>query len=689
MAKWLKWLIISIAILLVVGVTVLGLGMYLPYRQSASSMPEKAELVMTQEPDGAIHLTWNGNDNADCYRVQILQEVPHAQTEEESRKLIYEAYISGGTSMYLPALPENIPYIYEITSCVFYDSWGQPWMRLSENCLRVQTTLEMPTISDLRWETDPDADTTTVRYQLTEDTSCDFYLEHGGQTLLRTLTENETIITYGDNGELPLPARGDRYAFCFRPYRQRQDLLQIGYSDLIFSVVREDLLGRDLMLQCEDLGYNQFTFTWVETKGDYFEVQRKSASGSKWHTVCQVQLDEELSYTTPHLPIFSEYSYRVLAMGGQTLPDCDYAAISEQINVVTKESPIFTTIWPTEKLDAYSDTTKETKVGKVTTGKAYCVLEEKDGMFAVRLDDQIVYIDANLCLINLPEYMGDLCNYWITKSFATNTTVHEYYIPEVTDQVAVGYENIRLADGTFLVPLLYPAAQKLVVAAQAALDQGYRLKIYDAFRPNITTKTIYELTEKILDEPIPMETHTGKDVSEDLPVQDGETADPPADGEATEPFVITYRLLMTNGTYALNNFIAKGISSHNIGIALDLTLEKVSNATELEMQTSIHDLSHFSIVANNNKNAKLLAKIMTGAGFGTLSTEWWHFQDNDTKKAYKPEYVVNGLNAACWMADDNGWRYRTKAGRFYTDRTVTISGVEYTFDADGYLVESQ
>ena len=682
MAKWLKWSLIIFLILVVVTVAVLGLGMYIPYHQSENYMPEQAAWVMTQKPDGAIHLSWNGSDTADCHRFRILQEIPGAKTEEESQRIIYESYISGGSQLYLPALPENVLYTYEVYACKFYDSWGQPWMRLSENGHSMQTTLQMPTISNLSWETDPDEDVSVFRYDLTEDTLVECTLtQNSGSTPLCTLTENEKIFTFGTGKELPLPARGDQYTFTFFPYRQKGDLMQYGYSDLSAKIIREDLLGRDLKLQCEDMGHNQFKLSWVETKGDYFEVQRKTPSAKNWTTLCQVQLDEDLTYTTPHLPVFREYSYRVLAVGGQTLPDSEYAAISEQKDVATKESPIFTTIWPTAKLKAYSDSAKTNQVGTASAGKAYCVLDEKDGMFAIRLDGEIAYIDANLCLINLPEYMGDLCSYWITKSFATYSMIHEYYIPEVTDEIAIGYENIQLADGSYLVPLLYPAAQKLVTAAHTAREQGYKLKIYDAFRPNSTTKKNYELTEKILDMPIPLETHTGVDVTEDLP-------EPIIDPETELP-LITYRMVMTDGKYTLSNFLAKGTSSHNYGIALDLTLEKIKDGEELEMQTSIHDLSHFSVVANNNKNAKLLAKIMTGAGFGTLSSEWWHFQDNEAKKSYKPSYLIDGINCACWMADDNGWRYRTKAGRFYTGRTVTISGIEYNFDENGYLILSE
>lgn len=693
MAKWLKWLLISLLILAVITVAVLGLGMYIPYHQAESTLPSVAQWVMTQKPDGAIHLSWNGSDQTDCYRFRILQEVPNAKSEEESQRVIYETYISGGSQLYLPALPEDMLYTYEVYGCVLYDAWGHARMRLSENCHSMQTTLQMPTISRLSWETDPEEDICVISYDLTEDTYCVCTLtQNSGSTEFRTVSGDKTRVTFGEDRELPLPARDDRYTFTFQPYRIREDMIQYGYSELSASVIREDLLGRDLKLKCEDLGHNQFKLDWVETKGDYFEVQYKTPSAKKWTTLQQVGLDEDLTYTTPHLPVFRQYMYRVLAVGGQVLEGSEYAAISEEKTVSTKESAIFTTVWPTSKLTAYSDTTKETKVGTVTAGKAYCVLEEKDGMFAVRLDKETVYIDANLCLINLPEYMGDLCSYWLTKSFATYSMVHEYAIPGITDEVAEGYENIQLADGTFLVPLLYPAAQKLVNAAHAARAEGYRLKIYDAFRPNVATKSSYELTEQILSMPIPEETHTGKDVSEDLPKPPEGTPTEPEigpDGLPVDPWVITYEMLMTNGQYKLSNFIAKGISSHNIGIAMDLTLEKLSDGQELEMQSSIHDLSHFSIVANNNKNSKKLAKIMTDAGFGTLSSEWWHFQDNEAKKAYNPKYLTNGINGACWMADDYGWRYRTKAGRFYTDRTVTIGSTEYTFDENGYVVENQ
>ena len=78
---------------------------------------------------------------------------------------------------------------------------------------------------------------------------------------------------------------------------------------------------------------------------------------------------------------------------------------------------------------------------------------------------------------------------------------------------------------------------------------------------------------------------------------------------------------------------------------------------------------------------------MKGAGFGDLVSEWWHFQDNDARSELELPYVSNGINAECWVADDFGWRYRDANGVYYTDTTITVGEVEYTFDADGYVVE--
>ena len=86
------------------------------------------------------------------------------------------------------------------------------------------------------------------------------------------------------------------------------------------------------------------------------------------------------------------------------------------------------------------------------------------------------------------------------------------------------------------------------------------------------------------------------------------------------------------------------MSRHNLGVAVDLTLEDANTRQEIPMQSQMHDLSWYSVTARNNDSANMLASIMKSAGFGTLSSEWWHFQDDEARNAYAIPAVSRGLS---------------------------------------------
>ena len=115
---------------------------------------------------------------------------------------------------------------------------------------------------------------------------------------------------------------------------------------------------------------------------------------------------------------------------------------------------------------------------------------------------------------------------------------------------------------------------------------------------------------------------------------------------------------------------------------MDMTL--VNKNGDLPMQSDIHDLSWYSETKQNNSNANTLARIMKAAGFVGLVSEWWHFQDDESKNALDVPALWNGVTPECWMADENGWRFRRANGTYYTGCTATIDGVKYTFDNLGY-----
>jgi len=67
----------------------------------------------------------------------------------------------------------------------------------------------------------------------------------------------------------------------------------------------------------------------------------------------------------------------------------------------------------------------------------------------------------------------------------------------------------------------------------------------------------------------------------------------------------------------------RGYSDHARGSALDLTIEN------LEMPTEFDDFSSKAHRINQNKNAKYLESVMVKHGFVPLASEWWHYTDSD------------------------------------------------------------
>ena len=140
--------------------------------------------------------------------------------------------------------------------------------------------------------------------------------------------------------------------------------------------------------------------------------------------------------------------------------------------------------------------------------------------------------------------------------------------------------------------------------------------------------------------------------------------------------------------YPLHVFLAQNGSRHNLGVAMDLTLERADTGEEIEMQTRMHDLSQYSVLQKNNDMANLLGSYMLGSGFTGLYSEWWHFQDNDAKDDLNPVSVKNGVSVEGWKVDSRGVRYRLADGT-YQEGLYQTDGKEYMFDEDGYLVENK
>lgn len=669
--KQILYLVIVLDLILLVGLAALFiLECWTPYSDSRITMPEDGIISLYQMEDGSVTIAWPECEEADFYMLEIVVPL-ETEAGEAQEQVLYKTYVAGQTSYQVEALPADDECTIRINAVVMQTI---PFTKVTQACfgthaLEVTDCFRSPSITDVVWSLD--WNTMEVDVSLETSIPCVTRMYHtnaAGQSSVQTLEQNDVVLTFGEGKQWQVPDYGDRYSYSFDSYVAGDGYVFYGCNVDAFSLTRADLLGTMMYVNCTSLENNAFSLTWNEVKGDAYEVQCWDDVLGEWITVQTIDKNTERSYTTECLAAYSTQRYRVIAEGEEGL------VASDPVELQAGSAVVYSTVWPIQELKVYSNARKTLSIGSIEAGTALCVLELDNGMFKVRYGEGYGYIDSNYCMINVSEFLGELCLYNITNSYDSLYAVHDLPIDAVTGEVTLGYEDVLLNDGSYLVPLLYPTAIKLEQAALAAKEMGYSLKIYDSFRPQAATYELYNLASVFINNYIPLSALQQLGISG--------TANP----ENPALSNTTYSALMTdNGRYVLSYFLARSISRHNQGLAMDLTL--VKDGTELKMQTAMHDLSWYSETRQNTESASMLAQIMKSCGFAGLSSEWWHFQDDEAKDNLNPAALWDGVSPECWMADEYGWRYRTADGNYLTHCTATIDGVAYTFDRDGYLIE--
>ena len=140
------------------------------------------------------------------------------------------------------------------------------------------------------------------------------------------------------------------------------------------------------------------------------------------------------------------------------------------------------------------------------------------------------------------------------------------------------------------------AADALLLAQRDFIKQGYRLKIYDAYRPQTAVDYFSAWA---------------------------------ADLEDSQNKSQYYPNINKSQLFADGYIAAK--SGHSRGSAVDLTLLEIESGNELDMGSPWDFFDPISWVENNQitdqqrANRKLLASVMVIHGFKPLKEEWWHF----------------------------------------------------------------
>lgn len=180
------------------------------------------------------------------------------------------------------------------------------------------------------------------------------------------------------------------------------------------------------------------------------------------------------------------------------------------------------------------------------------------------------------------------------------------YIPDVVVELRYATENNftnqQIYDFTDAW-LRYGTVRKLMLVQEELRQYGYRLKIWDGFRPPAAQFKLWEVCP--------------------------------------------------NPTYVSNP--NNGFSSHSRGNTVDVTLV-YEDSTELSMPTGFDDFSRLAdrdysdCGAEAATNALLLEQVMEKHGFKPYYGEWWHFTDT---QAYAVEQTFEPVAAAVYYADCN------------------------------------
>ena len=153
---------------------------------------------------------------------------------------------------------------------------------------------------------------------------------------------------------------------------------------------------------------------------------------------------------------------------------------------------------------------------------------------------------------------------------------------------------------SYKAPVAYlttEAALALKKASDALIKQGYRIKVYDAYRPQTAVDHFKRWSE---------------------------------DPDATEMKPYFYPEMDKSEIFA-NGFIAER-SGHSRGSTVDLTLVDMKTGADADMGSPFdffgeisYSLQTRGLSAEQINNRLILRRAMTENGFKPLAEEWWHF----------------------------------------------------------------
>lgn len=255
-----------------------------------------------------------------------------------------------------------------------------------------------------------------------------------------------------------------------------------------------------------------------------------------------------------------------------------------------------------------------------------------EGEAIVQYGGQTMCVNADLLLVNMPDLLPDAV-YDIVYAYAATSDCLGQGIPEVTGEHIAGYaygkqDNEYLGKDEFAVPCAYRTFLKARRAADELENSGYRLLVYDVYRPMTTQQFL------------------------------------------SDAFTAAYE---SNGTiqsglggWGLTWYVADGPSGHNFGTDLDVGLcdaqgsplpmpsafdafDSTGHLTSSPIDSGSITPAEYCDAVSSNEACLALHRAFVDAGFSEIASEWWHFGDNEAEAANREVVGASGLDFMALM----------------------------------------
>ena len=247
-------------------------------------------------------------------------------------------------------------------------------------------------------------------------------------------------------------------------------------------------------------------------------------------------------------------------------------------------------------------------------------------------DGRVFNVEPEFLLVNLPDVLPNEA-YDVVYSYSSTSNCGGQSLPGVTGEKLDGYADGRQYDAyldkkEYAVPCAYETAVKLKSVTSALNKSGYKLLVYDAYRPMRAQR---QLSESFL--------------------------------EAYESDEAVRESL---GDWSINWYVASGSSGHNFGTDIDVGLcdlegnvldmpsefdafDERGHLVDIPMNAREIQPDVYRSAVRDNEACMALHDTFVDAGFEELASEWWHFADKETENKMRSAIGDGGLDFTAYI----------------------------------------